>query len=108
MQTSPAPYIPDSAGMVHSQLMCTARSLRWLGRLQRGISQPAEANLDINVMLRHKDWLSVEQGIRPVRNFLLPTVSFQSYIVKCHKIKVQSFITVNPAIYSMYMSLENV
>lgn len=76
MQTSPMPYISDSIGYQCTCLvMCMASSLRWIGHLQWGISQPIEAYLDINIMLRHKDWLSVEQGIHSIRNFLLPTVS---------------------------------
>lgn len=67
---------------------CTASSLRWTGHLQWGISRPTEAYLDINSMLRHRDWFKYWQGIRSIihRNFLLPMVSFISYSVKCHKI----------------------
>lgn len=42
-------------------------------------------------ILRHQQYVeaqklvSVEQGIRSIRNFLLPTVCFISYTVKCHK-----------------------
>lgn len=47
MQTSPMPYISDSVGI--------GAHVRWMRHLQRGLSQPTEAYLDFNAMLRHKD-----------------------------------------------------